>query len=61
MVEVKLTIVVGGTTTTYRIMAADPERAAAVLASSTELGCALLDAPYGKETDHVKLDPRQIQ
>lgn len=63
MIEVEVTINTGAGQTTYKVMVPEvtPARAAAVLGSSIELGCALLDAPFRKDTEDDGVQARTVQ
>jgi hypothetical protein len=67
MVEVKVTIDTPAGSTSYSVMVPSEDggtRASKALGSAVELGCALLDAPYRKDTDGGReegLEPRTVQ
>ena len=65
MVEVVVTIDTPTGRTTYSVMVPGDggSRARKAFGSAVELGCALLDAPYRKDTDDGEegLEPRTVQ
>jgi hypothetical protein len=63
MVEIEVVITTPHGREVYKVMAPETtsEHASGVLCSSVELGCALLDAAYRKDSDACRVDPRQVQ